>query len=254
MKVYQDLGARITSREGETLKTHPEVWDAMIATMRQHPAFTLVHGLFIPPDKQIARVRELRNERGWDFPDAYLAEAEKSIPTWPDDDRLVVVTLVPYLDDERNGRKGVERTFCELWAVTAKEQNGSWRWDGYDKAGPNRLQLLQGIEHRPGLRWEVIDLGCQRDRKPMDVRHPKKSPHAGILATAALHPEWVKAMDGENVPYVWIPGYEVNVSDGKPWRSVPHLHFSRVTREVRLYYYWYDYRHYSLWAVPSFRE
>ncbi len=37
---------------------------------------------------------------------------------------------------------------------------------------------------------------------------PKKSPHAGILAAAAHHPTWVKAMDGQTVPYVWAAGYE----------------------------------------------
>ena len=63
---------------------------------------------------------------------------------------------------------------------------------------------------RPTLRWEVIDLGCQRNKKPVDVRSPEKSPHAGILASAMLHPEWVKAMDGGRVPCVWIPGYEID--------------------------------------------
>lgn len=122
---------------------------------------------------------------------------------------------------------------------------------GYDKAGPERLRLLSGIEHKVGLRWEVIDLGCQRNKKPMDVRSSKSSPNAGILAAAALHPNWVKSMDGDKVPYVWIPGYEVQVPDEGPWTNVPDLFFDRGRREIQLYYRWSGSCN-SGWAVPSF--
>jgi hypothetical protein len=203
----------------------------------------------VKPEAQIARVRELNLERGWGLGDACFLEAERSIPKWPED-KLVVVTLVPYLNDDKDGRQGVERTFHELWKVAASQQHASWRWSGYDKAGPDRLRLLQGIEHKPGLRWEVIDLGRWRGEKPCDVRHPDTSPHAGILASAMLHHEWVKVMDGENVPYVWLPGYEVNVSDEDPWAHVPVLYFDRDDRRIELHCDWYG-NHCSRWAVPS---
>ena len=228
----------------------------MYDALMDHPAFTLVHGLFVKPEDQIKRVRELRNERGWNFPDSWLMEAQQTIPKWPED-RLVVVTLVPYLDDKREGQEivmsGIERTFQELWAVAGKEQHANWRWDGYNQADSKRLRLLKGIEHKPGLRWEVIDLGCNRNKKPVDVRSAKSSPHAGIFATAALHPDWPRAMDGDSVPYVFAPGYGVNVSVERPWQDVPHLGFDRGDRKVNLRAYasgGYD----PFWAVPSFRE
>ena len=241
--------AGLTAEMAEEVRKNPALAEVIVNALKSQPAFTLVHGLFVKPEAQIARVRELNLERGWGLIDACFLEAERSIPKWPED-KLVVVTLVPYLDDEKKGRKGVERTFHELWEVAASAQHAKWRWDGYDKAGPELLRLLKGIEHKPGLRWEVIDLGCQRNEKPMDVRNPEKSPHAGILATAMLHPEWIKAMDGENVPYVWAPGYEVNVSHGNPWRGVPYVHFSRDDREIKLNYVWFG-SYSSSWAVPS---
>ena len=85
----------------------------------------------------------------------------------------------------------------------------------------------------------------------MVVRVPEKSPHAGILAAAALHPQWVKSMDGDKVPYVWIPGYEVNVPGENPWGRAPRLNFSCGDCEIELYCICcgdYD----SGWAVPSF--
>jgi hypothetical protein len=240
----------VTAEMAEEIDRDPALVAMIVEALKKHPRFTLIHGLFTKPEDQIKRVRELRLERGWGIPDAWLMEAEKSVPKWPDD-RLVVATLVPYLGDEKDGLNGVERTFQELWAVAAKAQEKSWRWDGYDKAGPDRLRLLKGIEHKPGLRWEVIDVGCNRGKKPVDVRHPERSPSAGILASAALHPEWVRAMDGENVPYVWAPGYEVCFSGENPWQDVPDLRFNRFDREIQLGEYWYDSGS-SRWAVPSF--
>ncbi len=241
---------RMTPDERAKLLAHPEVIDGMFAAMRQHTLFQLIQGYFNKPADQLARVNELRHERGWGILDVWLIEAEKSVPTWPKG-QLQIVQLVPYLDDVKKGPKGYLRTFHELWQVAAKQQHANWRWDGYDKANPEKLRLLKGIEHKPGLRWEVIDLGCNRNEKPMDVRNPDLSPHAGILAAAALHPEWIKAMDGVNVPYVFVPGYEVSVSDEDSWQDVPRVHFNRGDRGIELHYDWYGID-YSYWAVPSF--
>ncbi|HWQ99685.1 MAG TPA: hypothetical protein VN397_02445 [Candidatus Methylomirabilis sp.] len=246
--------AGLTAEMAEEVRKNPALAEIIVSALKQQPAFTLVHGLFTTTAKQIERVREWNKEFGWGISDEAFAEAEKSVPAWPEE-KLVAVVLVPYLADKANEDEtvttGVERTFHELWDVAAKQQHANWRWGGHDKAGPDRLRLLKGIEHKPGLRWEVIDLGCQRNEKPMDVRHPEKSPHAGILASAMLHPEWIKAMDGENVPYTWAPGYEVNVSDEGPWQDVPGVHFNRGARGVGLYCGWCG-NYSSYWAVPSF--
>ncbi len=217
------------------------------------PASTeLIHSLFTPISAQLTRVRELNSEHGWGFTEDDFATAEQSVPEWPSSN-LVAVTLVPYLPDA-NGMGGIERTFQELWKVAAAVQETSWRWDGYDKAGPDRLRLLKGIKHpaqsKPVLRWEVIDLGCNRNCKSIDVRSPETSPHAGILASAMLHPNWVKAMDGEKVPYVFVPGYKTNASGEDPWQSVTVLSFGRNGRLIKLYRYWCDGR-LSFFTVPS---
>ncbi len=231
-----------------------ELAEVMFEALMRHPRFALIHGLFTSTEKQIVRVREWNKEFGWGISDEAFASAEKSVPAWPEE-KLVAVVLVPYLADRQaeddTVTTGLERTFHELWMRAKAEQDASWRWDGYDKAGSDRLRLHKGIEHKVGLRWEVIDLGCSRNKKPMDVRNAKSSPHAGILAAAALHPNWVKSMDGDKVPYVFAPGYEVQVPDERPWTNVPRLFFARDDREIQLSCNWCDYYH-SSWAVPSF--
>lgn len=246
--------AGLTAEMAEEVRKNPVLAEIIVNALKQQPAFTLVHGLFTSTEKQIVRVREWNREFSWGISDEAFAEAEKSVPAWPEQ-KLVAVVLVPYLVDKTNEDEtvmtGLERTFHELWMRAKSEQDANWRWNGYDKAGSDRLRLLNGIEHKVGLRWEVIDLGCNRNKKPMDVRNAKSSPNAGILAAAALHPQWVKSMDGDKVPYVWIPGYEVQVPDEEPWTNVPGLYFDRDDRGIQLYCLWCD-GGYSGWAVPSF--
>jgi len=198
--------------------------------------YALVHGLFVQPQAQLYFISQFRHLCGWDIPDASLEQAEQSVPKWPEG-RLVAVTLVPYLDDETEGqrRKGLERTFHDLWEVVAAQQCLHWCWIGFVRAAEDRLDLLKGVAHAPGLRWEVIDLGCNRNEKPVDVRTPERSPHAGILAAAMHHPLWVKAMDGVNVPYVYIPGYRASLGDDdEPWQGVPLIEYYEADRKIAL--------------------
>lgn len=215
-----------------------------------HQKPLLINGIFAPPEVQVENVRRWNDEQqGWGFSDenfASLAEA----PEWPDGEeaKLVAVVLVPYLAT-------VQQTFDELWQVAATQQPNSWRWAELH-SDPDHLRLLSGIEHKPGLQWEVIDLGANWDRRdgisPESVRDPGTSPHAGCLAAAAHHPKWVQAMDGEKVPFIWLPAYEVTVTGRDPWQRSSRLSWDHGGRGVDLDAYWSDRR--SYFAIPAFRE
>jgi hypothetical protein len=188
----------------------------------------LIHGLFAPIVEQVALLKKWNIERGWGFSeeDFVVVEAEaKGIP-WPEN-RLTAVVIVPYLDT-------VQRTFDELWLLAASRQERSWRWPEL-KSDAGHLRLLGGDgRHRRGLKVEVIDLGANRGRKPEAVRDPDTSPHAGVLAAAALHPEWVRRMNGADIPHAWLAGYECKVPGRRRWRYVPILYFRRDFRLVEL--------------------
>lgn len=209
------------------------------------------HSLFAPVEAQLALVRKCNAEREWGFTEEDFRHAEHNIPSWPED-RLVAVVLVPYLTDKRNREgetlmSGIQRTFLELPEVTTTEQKMDWRWRaGEADSGPDHLRLHEGIQHRPGLRWEVIDLGANWNKEdglsPEKARSPR-SAHAGILAAAALHPNWVKAMDGKNVPFVWISGYECSAPEmdkGRLWGRAPGLFFGQEDGKLGLSECWIE--------------
>lgn len=130
-----------------------------------------------------------------------------------------------------------------------------WRWPHLE-SDENRLRLLGGNKQHPGqcLRWEVIDLDPvpERNQKPSDVRHPDKSPHAGVLAFVTQNRTYGLGMNGKNKPYLWAPGYEVTISGSGPsWRRVPRLYLSVPVGQVRLFAGRCG-RAVGAWSVPCF--
>lgn len=181
----------------------------------------LIRGMFVPPKVQLSNVRRWNRERGWGFTEADFATADAKIAHW---NQLLGGTaplvLVPYL----GGLRGEVTTFCELCAVALPDQSEGIVAD--IEKHQIGVGLANGITHRPGLRWEVINPFAHRGEKPLEARGPN-SAHAGVLALAAHSPEWVQMMDGVDVPFAWLGGYQVvfNGIAGSPyWKYVPTLH------------------------------
>lgn len=212
------------------------------------PAGTLVNEYFTDPYEQCRRVAALNTELNLGLSNEVIANAWQTIPAWPRKP-LTALILVWYQDT-------IQETFESQWRGIQAVHQKHWRSDQIN-SDRNHLCLLPGINH-PGtcLRWEVIDLAANSNRDqpdgiaPHDVRSPKSSPHAGILAAAALHPTWVTSMEGIKVPYVWAAGY---LGGGLSWRVVPWLGFGFHNRKVELLPYDGGSGLVS-YAVPSFFE
>lgn len=178
---------------------------------------------------QVRIVGELNNRLGWGFTlNDFLTLPLPMHQPAPGEHGLSTLVLVPYLDT-------VQETFDGLWKAIQSRHTNTYRWE-QSKSDPDNLRLLEGITHfGKCLQWEAIDLGANWDQEngiaPRDVRNTQ-SPHAGVLAAAALHTKWVEAMDGTTVPYVWLPGYQCNVN--ARWSAVPWLHFLQFLRQVQL--------------------
>lgn len=171
--------------------------------------------LFVSPERQIENVRLWSRLRGWGFTEANFEQAKAQLASITRPARyLNALVLVPHLDT-------MQRTFEELWGVAAFQQTNHWRFNKL-KSDAERLRLRSGITHRPGLRWEVIKLGANPGKAPADIPTVMVA-HADVLAAAAHFPNWIQAMDGDNVPYVWMAGYQCSDPVRKPWRSVPYL-------------------------------
>lgn len=198
----------------------------------------LIHGLFATPLQQLEMIKRLNQERGWGF----TAEDFSSLgeaPTWPED-RLSVVILDASL-------YFVQETFETAWKLVKDTQPNHWRWDGL-RSDSDHLRLLSG-EHQRGLQWQVLDLEANQNCQPEDVRSAITSPSSAVLWMAYYSPQWIQSMNGKDVPFVWIPGYEVTVPGYRPWCGVPLLYWKADGRQVELHAYGCGDRG-ERWAVP----
>lgn len=207
--------------------------------------------MFTPVLAQIEALRQRNRECKLGFKDEHFAQLPTEEPVWSDDPRVVWV-VTAYTETE-----GATFEMYTQWIKEIYTEPHYWRWDKL-QSDRKHLRLLEGIKH-PGrcLRLEKIHLAAHWDKRngirPLDVRSAKDSPHAGVLAAVASFPKWVQAMDGDKVPYVWLPGYEVTVEGHNPWSLVPDVDRISGAQQVVLHAFSADFRIFS-WAVPALRE
>ncbi len=211
-----------------------------------------IHLLDTPLPTQLTNLSTWSDQVGWKLPKQWFDDVD----TTPSDlaGGLVIDVMYPILPAKgRGGAKltSVQRTFDELWSVGASRQPGSWRWPSL-KSDTKHLRLLDGIDYEPGLHRATIDLGAHKGKAPVDVRGAD-SAGAEILAAAAHFPEWVRAMNGGDIPYVWLPAYQASVDGLDPWRAVPYLDWSQSGREAELNARWVGLATRN-WACPVRRE
>jgi hypothetical protein len=204
--------------------------------------------MFVPLERQLANVRRWNEEREWGFTVAELDAID--LTPRHHSDPLVVDVLAVYLDSTRR-LDGVRRTCHELWTLAAQQQPHAWSWDWeWDewKDEPKPVRLLDGLQHRPGVRRVTVDLGAHwepgRHVRPRHLRG-EDSAHAEILAAAAHFPDWVRAMDGRTVPYIWLSGYHLEPSTHR----LPGLAWVRYRRTMSLTANWADHSG-AGWASP----
>jgi hypothetical protein len=224
---------RVPAREARLAVTPPEV-------------------MFASLPEQLGNIRRWNEEREWGLSagDLHSVDLTPRAPNGP----LVVDLIAVYLGDDEK-MNGVQRTCHELWTVAAQMQPHSWSWDWYGdrwEQRPKPVWLVDGLVHRPGVRRVTVDLaahykpGCHV--RPSSLRGPD-SAHAEVLAAAAHFPRWIRAMDGEEVPYTWLAGYQVLIRGRPtPWR-LPALSWSNLRHTMSLTAAWTNHS-FSGWAAP----
>ncbi|MEA3453101.1 MAG: hypothetical protein U9Q96_02065 [Patescibacteria group bacterium] len=213
----------------------------------EHGYVDLINGIFVPAEAQLEIVKQRNTERNWGFTDQEFASLGES-PVWPDG-KLSAIVLVVELDT-------IQQTFEEAWRFAKEVLPDSWRWDKVLSDGEH-LRLYPGIERKRGLSWRVIDLGVNQLKSSNQVCQAIEDanllPHSAVLWAASYFPKWVQAMDGKDIPYVNMPGYQLTVPGYQPWTDVPYLHWYRDNRQVDMNARYADNIH-AYWAVPVFRE
>lgn len=238
---------------GRRAGTRAPMDNGPVATREARRAAVSPEGIFVSLRAQLDNIREWNEERQWGFSPDELDSVDLAPASG--DEPLVVDLIAVYLDDTTE-LNGVRRTCHELWTLAAEQQPHSWCWDWYwDKwmHRPKPVRLLEGIVHRPGLRRVTVDLGAHfepgRNVSANKVRG-HDSAHAEVLAAAAHFPRWVRAMDGQTVPYTWLSGYEVMIWERPRAERVQALSWVGYRETMSLTADWADHA-YSGWASPT---
>jgi len=208
----------------------------------------LIQGMFLSPELQIEKVKELNNSYGWGFTDEDF-ESLGNPPTWPEDGIIPVVYLEFFPKDTP------EETFKVLWQVIRSSYKESWCLDQIHPSS-DRLRLYPGVLYEKGLRWRIVDVGSNQGWSTDDVRregNPDKLAHLGLMCLAKLCPDWVVSMDGNEVPNVILPGIQISIPGHTPWAHVPYIGYVFNSRRIRLSAN-YSTEHYNSCAVPIFWE
>jgi len=218
------------------------------------PQSTLIHKLFVPTDVQIANMRGWNKKFGWGITEEQFASLPAA-PVWPEE-KLVAVTLVYY--PSAHGGMTEPQTWVESWwKVLHAVHRNPRRWESIS-TDIDHLRTLSGSMPVPSgsLKWEVIDLAAHWDKengmKPQD-KVGKGSVHVGVLASAAHHKKWAQSLDGVNVPYPVIGGFQLTIPGHGAWTRLPYLSWHQGDRQLEL-----DASYASIqggyWSVPAFRE
>jgi len=163
-----------------------------------------VDGIFPSPEEQIRWLIS--------YTDAHLAPKPCEIPDPPDlpEGALQSVVLC-------HGRKTLAETAHFAWHFMKKRlgSNGIELYrHGAIEFKSGQIGLLRGAEHRRGFYWSVVDVGCLIDDSPTEVATPESSPGVELLFLAAYAPGWIKLMNTQDIPNVWLPGLCVHMSSG----------------------------------------
>jgi len=189
---------------------------------------------FISPEEQMRLVRKWNLERGWGFieEDFVKLGSPTILPPVTQNSYYFLMTVVLEVS-----LRTVQQTFDEAWNCTVVNYKSAHRWPQL-LSDEGSLRLLPGIKHEYGLRWRVIDLAANWDQingvHPKTVRSVEHSPAHAVLWAAAFFPKWVEAMNGFQVPYVWIPGYESYEPVNKTWSRIPSLGMIQKDQQIRL--------------------
>jgi len=232
---------------------------AMVATMRQHPAFRLIHGRFTP-----------------------LADKLEVVKTWPDINPADVDT--PFALATENGTiagynaevgknvhlDAVVTCYRESLPATLLYGRDRMKDTWGDKYSEWTEAYAQGVDEKrvqaiPGAKpfvpnrvvIEVVDFGANWNKRDGTKLKDVQKAQAGQLAdfavlfNASQSPEWVQQMDGTNVPHAIMAALLLSVPRCGKWPYSPCVWRDRDGADLSGFHV--D-RTFGGSAMPLFRE
>lgn len=230
--------AGLSLEQGEAILRQPALAESMIDVVQEQLAPTSKSfDFFVPLLEQLNNCRRWNDEYSLGFTEADFPGYVPDF-TWDPQNPLLVMVAVMYLPD-KDGVPGYVRTAQLGWEIIQSQHKSHWINSDF-KFDSENLRLLADTEarHSPGIRFVKLNLGAHHEpengRRACDVRGTD-SAHAEILMGAGLQlPSWIKAMDGQRVPYVDIAGYQFKWPGPRDFVYVPWLYFFTGLSKVEL--------------------
>ncbi|MDD5251036.1 MAG: hypothetical protein PHT12_00205 [Patescibacteria group bacterium] len=222
------IAGRVSKSDVEKLLKHPEVVEAMFATMRAAPSFRLIHGWFTPLVEVLEMARAYPEVSGIAI-DAALREFSESglagryEAELPRNEFLHTAVCVY--------RESVPATLAY-----ARDRMRDAFGDKFRQYQPvyradlaKRVRLADNATDHPHntVRIEVVGLADKWDAKRGVVARGVhgRAAHAAVIYAAAQNPTWVSRMNGETVPGAIVGGYCLDEYGGGAWEHSPYVAF-----------------------------
>lgn len=259
-QLHRQFAIRISGPEGLKLNDHPKVWDAMLAAMREQPAFRLVHGRFNPLTDKIAMVKSWPGVNPVDVDAAFeAAKADGTIALFEAEspkNELLDIVIVVYLSTLWETLLYARERMRETWG---EEKYSEWAAAYAQDVDENRIKAILGakpfIPNR--IVFEVVDFGANWNPKDGTVLFEVQKTQVGQLADFAViyeaseSPKWVEQMNGTKVPYAIAAALLLSVPGSDGWSYSPDVW--RSDGRAKLYGRYVDSRFYRH-AMPVRRE
>ena len=211
-----DKAIEITRVAGRGSRSYDQIIRSMqdIIDGRFMPDDEVARGLFVSPEQQIKNLQTWNMFDHWGLTDEDFQKLGPA-PEWPRE-HLCAVVLVPYF---KSRKVTFERLRAAMYNhVTSPYRYrgvGSVHWQdemkGLDTNSDDYVRHFGGAHLGEGLQWRIVSLGANRAAKPEDVQDQWLAA-AEVLAAAAHFPNWVMAMNGREVPLVWLGGYRLMIN------------------------------------------
>lgn len=163
--------------------------------------------VFMRIDDQVRFWEVINRDYGWGLSNGDLHNAAHEVygdkTEW---NKNQLPVIVPYLPD-KDGISGTRRTFDALRAL-AKRNFKHWLSE-FDIDAVDTTLTVPEEAHEPGYRYECIQWSISESIiSGVRLNHGLRPVHAGGLACAVLHPEWLR--QHSCIQHVELLGYAVN--------------------------------------------
>ena len=213
------------------INKNPDIASVMLAAVRQHPAFKLIHGRFTPLADKLAMVKTWPGISPEDVDAALKAAMENGTIAGYESEvgknPLLDIVVTVYRESIPFTLVYARERMQEAWG----EKYYKWVEAYAQDVDDDRVKPIPGakpfIPNRIVI--EVVDFGANWDRKDglilenVQKAQPGKLADFAVIYNAAQSPEWLRQMDGEKVPYAFVAALLLSVPGSGSWRYSPYV-------------------------------